>query len=130
MVKIPESPRRPRGRPQIRSDEATLALIVSAARNEFNARAYALTSMAMVADRTGISTKTLYRLVPTKEDLFRTVIADRISRFILEIDEAVGGAPDLESALERLLSAYGGLTLAEDVIGVAALVFAEGRRFP
>ena len=42
--------------------------------------------MADVAERAGVSTKTLYRLVPTKADLFANVIADRIGRFVLEYD--------------------------------------------
>ena len=34
----------------------------------------------------GVSTKTLYRLAPTKEALFKSVISQRIGRFILAID--------------------------------------------
>jgi AcrR family transcriptional regulator len=127
-VEIPA--RRPRGRPQIRSDDATLGLIVRAALKEFNAKGYASTSMAVVAERAGVSTKTLYRLIPTKEDLFKIVISDRIDRFILEIEDAVKDAPDLQTALEGLLRAYGGLTLSEDVVGVTRLVLAEGCRIP
>jgi AcrR family transcriptional regulator len=130
MVEIQEGSRRPRGRPQIRSDAATLELIVAAARQEFNAKGYASTSMGVVAERAGVSTKTLYRLIPTKADLFKSVISERIGRFILEIDEAVEGAPDLPTALERILCAYGNLTLGADVIGVARLVLAESDRFP
>jgi AcrR family transcriptional regulator len=130
MVQIQEGCRRPRGRPQVRCDEDTLDLIVAAAREEFNAKGYASTSMGVVAARAGVSTRTLYRLIPTKEDLFKSVISDRIGRFILEIDRAVEGAPDLVTALESILRAYGSLTLAADVIGVNRLVLAEGCRFP
>jgi AcrR family transcriptional regulator len=42
--------------------------------------------MATIARRTGISTRTLYRLVPTTAELFRRMIADRTSRFVLTVD--------------------------------------------
>ena len=64
--------RRPRGRPQIRSDDETRDLLVEAATEEFQANGYAATCMGTVAQRAGISTKTLYRLIPTKAELFTT----------------------------------------------------------
>ena len=84
-------PRRPRGRPQIRSDEETRHLIVESARQEFQMNGYAATTMCAVAQRAGLSTKTMYRLIPTKADLFGSVISDRIGGFMLAIDaDAVG----------------------------------------
>ena len=68
--------RRPRGRPPIRSDEETRQLIIEAASLEFRANGYAATSMAAVAERAGVSTKTMYRLIPTKADLFRSVVSN------------------------------------------------------
>jgi AcrR family transcriptional regulator len=91
---------------------------------------YANTGMVAVAQKAGISTKTLYRLVPNKADLFKTVVSERIGRFMLEIDERVAGPPDLPAALERILVAYGRLTLDEEVIAINRLVVGEGERFP
>ena len=65
--------------------------------------------MAAVAERAGVSTKTMYRLIPTKADLFRSVVSDRISRFMLDIDAEALDALTLEEALERMLIAYGTL---------------------
>ena len=130
MGKITEEVRRCRGRPQIRSDDATLRLIIEAAALEFQANGYAGAGMEAVAQRAGISTKTLYRLVPTKADLFKSVVSDRAGRFILAIDEQVVGALDLESALERILIAYGRLTLDQEVIAMTRLVLGESDRFP
>jgi len=130
MGKITEEVRRCRGRPQIRSDEATLELVIEAAAVEFQANGYAGAGMEAVAQRAGISTKTLYRLVPTKADLFKSVVSDRAGRFILAIDEQVVGALDLESALERILIAYGRLTLDQEVIAMTRLVLGESDRFP
>jgi AcrR family transcriptional regulator len=122
--------RRGRGRPQNRCDEETLRVIIEAAQQEFLTHGYANTGMVAVAQKAGISTKTLYRLVPNKAELFKTVISERISRFMVEIDERVVGSLDLSAALERILGAYGSLTLDEEVIGINRLVLGEGERFP
>jgi AcrR family transcriptional regulator len=42
--------------------------------------------MAAVAQRAGVSTKTIYRLIPNKADLLTRVVSDRIGQFVLEID--------------------------------------------
>jgi AcrR family transcriptional regulator len=130
MVEIQTTLRRPRGRPQVRSDEDTFRLVIEAAALEFPANGYAATSMVAVAQRAGISTKTLYRLIPTKQDLFGMVVTDRIGRFILAIDDETLGALDLAEALERILMAYGQLTLNAETIALIRLVIAECDRFP
>ena len=130
MVKNMREARRGRGRPPIRSDDATLRLIIEAAGLQFQANGYAGTGMEAVAHRAGVSTKTLYRLVPTKADLFKTVVSDRIERFMLAIDELVVEPLDLASALERILTAYGSLTLNPEVIAIHRLVLGECDRFP
>jgi AcrR family transcriptional regulator len=121
---------RGRGRPQTRCDAETLGVIIQAAQQAFLTNGYANTGMAAVAQKAGISTKTLYRLVPNKAELFKTVVSERIGRFMLEIDHRVVGPLDLPAALERILVAYGGLTLDEEVIAINRLVLSEGERFP
>jgi len=130
MFSNKSDPHRGRGRPQIRCDAETLGMIIQAARQEFLTNGYANTGMAAVAQKAGISTKTLYRLVPNKAELFKTVVSERIGRFMLEIDHRVVGSLDLSAALERILGAYGSLTLDEEVIGINRLVLGEGERFP
>lgn len=130
MVENANEPCRGRGRPQVRSDEETLDLIVEAARAEFQANGYAGASMSAVAQGAGVSTKTLYRLVPTKADLFKSVISQRIGRFILQIDGKIVGDLDLEQALEHILVAYGQLTLEKETVGILRLVLGECERFP
>src|SRR5580704_3358750 len=88
--------RRP-GRPPVRSDEATLQLILDAAMAAFGDDGFAGTGMSAVAQRAGVSTKTLYRLVPTKADLFRQVVAGRTARFVLEIDHPHDAAEDVRA---------------------------------
>jgi AcrR family transcriptional regulator len=130
MGQIAQEIRRGRGRPPIRSDEETRRLMTEAARQEFQANGYAATCMNDVAQRAGVSTKTMYRLIPTKADLFKSVVAERIGRFMLEIDSDALDALPLAQALERMLVAYGTLTLSEETVAMNRLVLAERDRFP
>jgi AcrR family transcriptional regulator len=130
MGQIAEQVRRPRGRPPVRSDEETRRLMIEAARHEFQANGYAATCMNDVAQRAGVSTKTMYRLIPTKADLFNSVVSDRIGRFMPEIDADALDTVPLAEALERMLVAYGTLTLSEDTIAINRLVISECDRFP
>jgi AcrR family transcriptional regulator len=130
MVQIQESVKRPRGRPQIRCDEDTRRLIVEAAAKEFQAKGYAATCVGDVAQCAGVSTRTLYRLIPTKAALFRAVVSDRIGGFMLAIDEPTLDALGPEAALERILTEFGRLTLSEETIAINRLVIGECERFP
>ena len=124
------APRRPRGRPQARPDDETLRVIAGAAHEEFLTRSFSEVSMASVAQRAGVSTKTMYRLVPTKADLFRNVVLDRMTQFVDELD--VGGLDALVpvEALTRILTVTGGLTLSSDGITMFRLAVMERDRFP
>lgn len=122
--------RRSRGRPQIRSDEETRDLLVQAAADAFTAGGYAGTCMGTVAQNAGISTKTMYRLIPTKAELFSAVIGRQISQFMLKTDDSALAELPLEVALEQILGAYGNLTLNEETIALFRLVIGESERFP
>jgi AcrR family transcriptional regulator len=130
MRQIQNGVSRPRGRPPIRSDDDTRGLILEAASREFQANGYAATCMNSVARSAGISTKTLYRLIPTKAELFANVVSDRIGQFILAIDDEVLDALDPPAALERILIAYGTLTLNPETVAINRLVIGESDRFP
>jgi AcrR family transcriptional regulator len=125
-----EASRRCRGRPQVRSDEETRALILEAAGQEFQDNGYEATCISDVAERAGVSTKTLYRLVPTKADLFASVIANRIRIFVLEYDLSRLDSLDAAAAIERMLTVYGTLTLEPRTIALTRLVIGESCAFP
>src|SRR5438552_18975018 len=78
--------RRCRGRPQVRPDDETRGLIYEAARHAFAGNGYAATSMETVARRAGVSTKTLYRLIPNKAALFEGMVTDRLDRTLANVD--------------------------------------------
>lgn len=130
MVKNAEQVRRPRGRPPIRCDEDTRRLVIEAAAREFEANGYTGACMADVAERAGVSTRTMYRLFPNKADLLTRVVSEAIGQFMAEADlAALDGVPPRE-ALERVLVAFGTLTLSERAIAIHRLVFAECGEFP
>ncbi|HMA48855.1 MAG TPA: TetR/AcrR family transcriptional regulator [Magnetospirillaceae bacterium] len=130
MFLINEKTCRPRGRPRIRPDSETLRLMVEAAEQEFQANGYAGTSMLDVARHAGVSTKTMYRLISTKAELFREVVSRRIGRFMLAFAAEAHDAAGLRQALVHLLIAYGDLSLSKEAVAIHRLVLAECRRFP
>ena len=106
-------------------------MIVGAAREEFLGHSgFGDVSMASVARRAGVSTKTMYRLVPDKADLFRNVISARIEEFIRELEVGRLDALEPAEALTRILTVSGGLTLSQDAITLYRLAVRERDRFP
>ncbi len=130
MLRNAEATRRPRGRPQVRSDEATLRLLIEAAADEFMANGYGGASVGAVAVAAGVSTKTLYRLIPTKADLFIRFVNDRISRFMNAFELGSEAPKGIREDLGRILTAYGTFMLQEETIAVNRLVVSESDRFP
>ncbi|MBB5574366.1 TetR/AcrR family transcriptional regulator [Rhizobium paranaense] len=122
--------KRARGRPQLRCDDDTKSLIIEAADTQFRESGYAAASVNAIAQSAGVSTKTLYRLFPTKADLFSSIVSDRISRFFLALDQSTLATMDLRQGLERLLTAYGMLAMSDDTVDIMRLVIAESDRFP
>ena len=122
--------RRGRGRPQARCDEETRAIIFDAARHEFAASGYAATSMESVARRAGISTKTLYRLIPNKAALFEAMITDRIDTFASVVRLRACDGSNIEAALREALIVCGELILAGDVILLQRMILADSVKFP
>ncbi|WP_341487354.1 TetR/AcrR family transcriptional regulator [Pararhizobium sp. A13] len=122
--------KRGRGRPQVRCDEETKAVIIEAANDQFKKAGYATASISTIAQTAGVSTKTLYRLFPAKADLFSELISTKISEYFLGLDENSLASLAVRDGLERLLLAYGRLTLSSDTIAITRLVLSESDRFP
>src|SRR5215472_15014296 len=122
-------PPRGRGRPQVRSDDETRAVIFDAARHEFAHSGYAATSMESVARRAGVSTKTLYRLIPNKAALFEAMVTNRIDRFVSIVN--LGACKgDVEAALTEALIICAELLLDGEVIALQRLILADSDKFP
>ena len=125
-----DEPRRGRGRPQLRSDEETRALILEAARREFAHAGYAATSMETVARRAGISTKTLYRVLPNKAALFEAMVTNRLDNFVSVVRLKACDGSDVEAALTEALVACAELMLDGEVIALQRLIIADNDKFP
>jgi AcrR family transcriptional regulator len=121
--------RRCRGRPQIRPDDETRQIIYEAARHEFAGSGYATTSMEMVARRAGVSTKTLYRLIPNKAALFEGMVSDRMDRFVSTVNLGAVDDARIEDALYAALMACAELTLDDEVIAIQRIILQEAGKF-
>jgi AcrR family transcriptional regulator len=121
--------RRCRGRPQVRPDDETRRIIYEAARHEFAGSGYAATCMDAVARRAGISTKTLYRLVPNKASLFEGMVSDRLDRLVYEVNLHAADHTDIEEALRTALMACGDLALDGEVIALQRMLLQEAGKF-
>jgi AcrR family transcriptional regulator len=122
--------RRCRGRPQLRPDDETRQIIYEAARQEFAASGYAATSTETVARRAGVSTKTLYRLIPNKAALFEGMVADRLDRFLSDFSLQVAEDADIETGMNAALLAYADLALDPDVVALQRIILQEAGQFP
>ena len=121
---------RRRGRPQARCDEETRAIIYEAARGEFALHGYAATSMERVARGAGVSTKTLYRLIPNKAALFEAMITERIERLVSGVRLRACEGRDIETGLRDALLVCGELILHPNVISLQRVVLSESDKFP
>jgi len=121
--------RRCRGRPQVRPDDETRRLIYEAARHEFAGDGYAATSMETVARRAGVSTKTLYRLIPNKAALFEGMVSDRLDRFLSEVNLHTADQADIEEALRAALMVCADLVLDEEVVALQRMMLQEAGKF-
>ena len=121
--------RRCRGRPQLRPDDETRQIIYEAARHEFATNGFAATSTETVARRAGVSTKTLYRLIPNKEALFEAMVSDRLDRFLQAVNLRAADHDDIEKALNAALMACADLSLDPEVVAMQRMVLQERGKF-
>jgi AcrR family transcriptional regulator len=130
MTTAKQAERRSRGRPQVRPDDETRQMIYEAARHQFAESGYAATSMEAVARYAGVSTKTLYRLVPAKAALFENMISDRIDRFVTSVNLRGCEHANIETALQAALMTCAELILDPEVVALYRMMLAEGDAFP
>jgi AcrR family transcriptional regulator len=86
--------------------------------------------MENVARRAGVSTKTLYRLIPNKAALFEAMITNRIDVFASVVRLRACDGSNIEAALREALIVCGELILASDVIALRRVILAESEKFP
>src|ERR1700760_3481110 len=114
---------------QLCPDAETLQIVYEAARHELAGTGYAATSMEAVARLAGVSTKTLYRLVPNKAALFEGMMSDRMDRFLSAFNLHADDRTDIDQALTTALLACADLVLDEDVVGLQRMILQETGKF-
>jgi AcrR family transcriptional regulator len=119
-----------RGRPQVRSDERTRRIIIEAARHEFEANGYAATSMEDVAHRAGVSTKTLYRLVPNKARLLKDFASVRFDQLAIKFKLHVPRNAAIEVGLHQALIFCANIALHPEILSLERLILQEILGFP
>jgi len=122
--------RRSAGRPQLRPDDETRQIIYGAALHEFAATGFAATSTETVARRAGVSTKTLYRLMPNKAALFEGMVSDRLDGFLSDFSLHVAEGADIETGLNAALMACADLALDPNVVALQRIILQEAGQFP
>ncbi len=128
---VAAAPRRQRGRPKLDDVAQIETRLLDVALQEFLAQGYGGTSLTRIVKAAGISKTTLYTRYASKEDLFRAICRQQISRFsAVAALRSPKGPLDLASGLK----AYGNRTLEisleGDLLQVNRLIYSESGRFP
>lgn len=118
------------GRPPLRSEAETRAVIVAAAANAFLGSGYIHTGVDTIAKAAGVSTRTLYRLFTAKSDLIKCAMEGRIDAAFGRLDAARVGGADPRTSLELLLTSYAELVLSDEAVRLTRLIIAERQEVP
>jgi AcrR family transcriptional regulator len=127
---MPSSPS-PSPRPRQRRKETRPQELLDAALELFVEKGFAAARSEEVARRAGVSKGTLYLYYPSKEELFKAVVRQKLTQLIAEGQDLVGSFEGSTSDLLRLLvhiwwERFGNTPAA----GIHKVVIAEVRNFP
>ena len=120
---------RKRGRPTVLTEAVRRTRLVEAGEAIFLERGYAAATMEDVAQKAGMSKKTLYQLFDGKPDLFRAVLRAQIGSMFEAPPEAHDRAEIAEILCTRL-TAFTDLLLTPRQIATTRLIVGEAHREP
>jgi TetR/AcrR family transcriptional regulator len=80
--------------------------ILEAAEKIFALKGFHDTTMAEIAQSAGFATGSLYQFFKGKEDLYATMMKEKLSLMFSEIEEAVSGGRDTPGKLKALVSSH------------------------
>ncbi len=111
-------------------NESKYAQIIEAAVAEFQDKGFASASMDRISARAEVSKRTLYKYFESKENLFRSIVAELSGRFaeVLEIRYQPGR--DIREQLTDLAWAEGRILMRPDVIAMSRMIISETLRNP
>ncbi|WP_237387810.1 TetR/AcrR family transcriptional regulator [Xenorhabdus sp. Sc-CR9] len=116
-----ENPSRPRGRPTIpeqeiwhKIHEVTLVLLIN--------QGYNKTTMDVVATKSGIAKKTLYRFVKNREDLIKKIVMRWTDNFIPVFKRKANNSRQVLNLLKLYLAEIADKSLSIDAVGLFKLL--------
>jgi AcrR family transcriptional regulator len=124
---------RPRAAPRWRrrKDERP-AEIIAAALASFAERGYAATRLDDIAQRAGVTRGTLYLYFPSKEELFKAVVRQRVVPVLERGEATIAAAGDVPTPalLASLIESFPALAVEAPISAIPKLVIAEAGNFP
>lgn len=114
-----------------RRKDARPAEIVAAALTLFAERGFAAARLDDIAARAGVSKAALYLYFPTKEDLFRAVVAEAVTPNLTAVQAAAEQFDGrLEDLVRMLVPMLAKLAATPTLGAVVKMVIGESRNFP
>ena len=113
-----------------RSKTAAASRLLDAAAAEFIAKGFDAALVDNIARNAGISKRTIYRCIASKEELFAAVVEALFATVAVAPIRAQDGRRPIEDRLRELLQAFARLAFSRDGIGAYRLVLTEAARFP
>jgi AcrR family transcriptional regulator len=110
------------GRPRQMSERQRRGHLVAVAGKMFLHKGYRCTTMDEIAQRAGMSKKTVYQLFSTKSELFEALLTEWLAPFTIPIE--AGGRSSREMLIDLLFRIVT-LALSEPQISVTRLLIAE-----
>jgi AcrR family transcriptional regulator len=86
--------------------------------------------MENVARRAGVSTKTLYRVVPNRARLLKELVSDRFDQFVIDFKLRVPNHAAFEVGLHQALTFCANVALDHDIVALRRLILREMSRSP
>lgn len=121
--------RRRAGRPQRDAAELLSGSILAAARELFLTKGYAATSVQQIAERAGVTKRTLYVKIGDKEAIFGAVVSAMLQDWRHVVDDGQPG-DGLQRRFEQLGQQLLAVMLEPDMVRLNRVMLAEAYRFP
>jgi TetR/AcrR family transcriptional regulator, mexJK operon transcriptional repressor len=112
--------------------ERSRSAIIAAAMERFLVNGYEA-DLDDIAQAAGVSKKTIYNVIGSKERLFRETLPSTLSaaeRFSAEIGSMVTEADDVEEALRQAARRLSEVVLSESIVNLRRLLIGVADRFP
>nr|WP_321443341.1 TetR/AcrR family transcriptional regulator [uncultured Cohaesibacter sp.] len=122
--------RRSPGRPPTYKDGEIRKLLISVAAEEFLTSGYEQTRVRALAKKAGISTRTFYKFIPNKDELFRMVAEDWLHKELQMLEHRPQPENTGKEELARLVLFYTRLLLSPRAKRTVVIIMTEMERFP